>query len=255
MASDAPTPQPGPWALDWRLFFSLGVTFVWVMLGIIYITSVVGWIDFATLNASSLGSFLEGAFAPLAFLWLVVGFFMQQTQLSQNTKVVEQQLEALRQTAEQAKVQSQAIAADELHSRQDTYLKVAAIVAEQLGTTAGFLVNSWEAEALPQEEWKSIELWDRFGAGDSNAFGLRIMALCFTNAVEPTELFYGTPIRRQHTENFTNAFENLLERARSCDPDDMIGAALRGSQNGRVYRFMLESKPGHDQDDGAEPGD
>ncbi len=243
MASDAPTDPRGPWDLDWRLLFSLGVTFVWVFLGILYITSVVGWLDFATQAAPSLGSFLEGAFAPLAFLWLVVGFFMQQSQLSQNTRVVEQQLEALRQTAEQAKVQSEAIAADELHSRQDTYLRIVGIVNEQLGTLAGYIVHSWEMDALPQEERTSLQLWERFGAGESRAFVMRLLEICFTGMAEPHEFFYGTEIRRQHTTNFRRSFERLLERARSCDPDDMIGAALRDSQNGRAYRFMLEGDP------------
>ena len=243
MTTDAPISQSGPWSLDWRLLFSLGVTFVWVFLGIAYITSVVGWIDFAHLNAPSLGSFLEGAFAPLAFLWLVVGFFMQQTQLTQNTKVVEQQLEALRQTAEQAQVQSQAIAADELHSRQDTYLRVASIVNEQLGTIAGYLVNSWEMDALPGQEQATIQLWNRFGAGEINAFSLRILEICFAQLAEHRDFFYGTEIRIQHTRNFRRSFERLIARARTCDPEDMIGDALRDSQNGRVYRFMIEADP------------
>lgn len=229
--------------LDPRLLVSLGITCVWIFLGVLYITSVVGWIDFANLNAPSLGGFLEGAFAPLAFLWLVVGFFMQQTQLTQNTRVVEQQLEVLRQTAEQAEVQSRAIAADELHSRQDTYLRIVGIVSEQLGTIAGFLVTSWEADALPEEEREVRELWDRFGSGDSNAFSLRITALIYTKAVEPKELFYGTEIRGQHCRNYRHAFERLLARAAACDPDDIIGAALRESQNGRVYRFMVDADP------------
>lgn len=242
MASDAPTPQPGPWALDWRLLFSLGVTVVWVFLGITYITSVVGWIDFATLNASSLGSFLEGAFAPLAFLWLVVGFFMQQSQLSQNTRAVELQLEALRQSADQAKLQSQAIAADELHSRQDTYIRVVSLVSEQLGTIAGFLVNSWEIEQ-EEDQRRATELWDRFSAGERNAFSLRIIEIYFRRLADPTDFFYGTEIRAEYTRSYRQAFERLLVRAATCDPDDMIGDALRASQNGRVYHFMVEADP------------
>ncbi len=230
-------------SLDPRLLMSLAITCVWVVLGIAYITSVVGWIDFAHLNAPALGGFLEGAFAPLAFLWLVVGFFMQQSQLTQNTRVVEQQLEALRQTAEQATVQSQAIAADELHSRQDTYLRVVDIVNEQLGTTAGFLISSWEVDALPEEERRVTELWERLGSGDNNAFSLRIIALIYAHGADPKDLFYGTEIRSQHTRNFCTAFERLLERAATCDPDDMIGNALRESQNGRVYRFMRDASP------------
>ena len=126
MATEAHDWMPSDDAgIDWRLRMSLGVTILWVVLAILYISTRVGWVDFTNLNAPAIGGFFEGAFAPLAFLWLVVGFFMQQSQLSQNTRVIEQQLEAMRQTAAQAEVQSRAIAADELHSRQDTYLRVA----------------------------------------------------------------------------------------------------------------------------------
>jgi hypothetical protein len=39
---------------------------------------VVGLNSFVTLHTADIGSFLVGAFAPLAFLWLVIGHFMQQ---------------------------------------------------------------------------------------------------------------------------------------------------------------------------------
>ena len=57
-----------------------------------------------------IGNFLEGAFAPLAFLWLVLGLFMQQRELSNNT-------EMLRRTSEQSEKQTQAIAATEMNAR------------------------------------------------------------------------------------------------------------------------------------------
>ena len=88
-----------PAGADWRLHFSLGLTIVWLLLGFTYISGVIGWTDFVRQNAPSLGSFLEGAFAPLAFLWLVVGFFLQQKQLSENTRTIQMQLTEMRRTA------------------------------------------------------------------------------------------------------------------------------------------------------------
>jgi hypothetical protein len=41
------------------------------------------------------GDFFAGASAPLAFLWLVIGYFQQGDELSQNTKALEQQEKAL----------------------------------------------------------------------------------------------------------------------------------------------------------------
>ena len=39
--------------------------------------------------------FLQAQSAPLAFLWLVIGYFQQGDELSQNTKALEQQEKAL----------------------------------------------------------------------------------------------------------------------------------------------------------------
>src|SRR5688572_20786641 len=97
-ASAPPTARE---STDWRVRLGVGATAVWLVLGLLYISSVVGWADFVRQKAPALGEFLDGAFAPLAFLWFVVGFFLQQRQLEDNTAMLSQQLEVMRQTATQ----------------------------------------------------------------------------------------------------------------------------------------------------------
>ena len=63
---------------DWRIWFGVASTAFWLWLGGLYVTMVVGFGDFVRQPADAIGGFLEGAFAPLAFLWLVIGFFLQQ---------------------------------------------------------------------------------------------------------------------------------------------------------------------------------
>jgi hypothetical protein len=227
-----------PAGADWRLHFSLGLTIVWLLLGFTYISGVIGWTDFVRQNAPSLGSFLEGAFAPLAFLWLVVGFFLQQKQLTENTKTIQMQLAVMRRTAEQAEIQSRAIAADELHSRQDTFIRVAEMVREQLGNLGGFIATT-HLEAGDE----MTELWESVGKGDDGAFNRRIIWWCWTGEVSPRDLFYGTEARARHTQLFIRAFERLERSAAQCDPEGMISEALEDSAHGRVYRFMVDSRP------------
>jgi hypothetical protein len=74
--------------LDWRVWLGLVFTFAWLILGIIYLETNVGWDKFSKLGVATLGSFLEGAFAPLAFLWLVVGYFLQKDGLERNTEAI-----------------------------------------------------------------------------------------------------------------------------------------------------------------------
>jgi len=51
------------------------VTVAWLGLGGVYITVAVGWENLFLLLPSELGQFAVGLFLPLAFLWLVLGYF------------------------------------------------------------------------------------------------------------------------------------------------------------------------------------
>ena len=221
---------------DWRLRVSIFVTIGWLFLGLIYISNIVGWTEFARQNAPALGSFLEGAFAPLAFLWLVVGFFLQQQQLHENTHTIQLQLEEMRRTAEQAEVQARAIAANEYHARQDTFLRMNELVSAQLGMIAGLLITSYHDGSNTDVS----ELWRRQSRGESAAFSLEIIRLCLPRTVEPAEFLFGTEIRSGHTERFVAAFERLLAQAERCDSDELIVTALREGPHGRVYRMATE---------------
>ena len=69
---------------DWRIWFGLVVTFIWISGGIWFVKAAVESGSEQKLTLEIVGSFLEGAFAPLAFLWLVLGLFIQQRELARN---------------------------------------------------------------------------------------------------------------------------------------------------------------------------
>ncbi len=232
---------------DWRVWFGLASTVFWLWLGYLYINANVGWGEFAQQPADSLGSFLEGAFAPLAFLWLVIGFFLQQNELRHNNHAIRLQYEMMRRATEHAEVQARAISANELHQRQETFLLVADRVHEQLAATVGMLwMSSQVAEdgegADEQVVW---DLWARVGAGDSEAFARRFLGLYYRSRDEgrsPRDLFFGTEIRTRHSENIVRTFNRLLDSARQCDPDHIISDALRGSAHGSLSRIIEEQR-------------
>ena len=100
-------------------------------------------------------------------------------------------------SAEQSEVQSRAIAADELHSRQDTFLRVCDMVREQLGVIAGFLYLSWASEhgdAEMRGEDGALALFKRQGGGDRSAFDRGIFGLIYGSRVGGPELFWGATI-------------------------------------------------------------
>ena len=101
---------------DWRIWFGVIVTFVWIVGGIWYVVASIRSTQETEFSLDVIGSFLEGAFAPLAFLWLVIGLFIQQRELAANSA-------ALRKTSEQSEMQTAAIAATEMNARQETFLQ------------------------------------------------------------------------------------------------------------------------------------
>ena len=58
--------------------------------------SFINWTELEVLEPNNFGDFLGGVVAPLAFLWLVVGYFQQGEELRQNTAALHLQAEELK---------------------------------------------------------------------------------------------------------------------------------------------------------------
>lgn len=229
---------------DRQVRVGLWLTALWLGAGVLYVATSLGWAALARLPLGDLGDFLDGAFAPLAFLWLVLGLFLQQRELAANNLAIQRQFEVMQRTAEQAEIQTRAIAANELHARQDTFIDVAELVTRQLEVVAGMLFIS--SQGSPGDGVVSDEevdlMFARLSTGESSVFSRRMIMLRVRQDDERDawQLFYGTPIRRQHCETYIRSFERLLRSAAACDPDGMIVDALHGSAQGRLYRVMCE---------------
>jgi len=72
------------------------------------------------------GDFLAGAFSPLAFLWLILGYLQQQKELQQNTRALEIQAEELKNSVQQYKemvrVANEQLEADRMMASQQNEL-------------------------------------------------------------------------------------------------------------------------------------
>ena len=193
---------------DWRIWFALGLTFFWCCFLFIYIARNVGWGSFLDLPIEQMGTFLEGAFAFLAFLWLVVGLFIQQSVLAENN-------EELRRNNLHSEKQTQAIAATEMNARQETFFKIAESTRRQLGSTMGLLFISSQGP-IGNNNYKTedlAEVWKQFAGGDTEIF-TRLFLTLPQAEVDFSDLFYGTEIRRRHTNHFIVGFDRLVELAK-----------------------------------------
>ena len=68
--------------------FQIGIvlTVLWLMFVSFYVSRSIGWDAFLYQPLDIMGNFFEGAFAPLLFLWIVIGFFLQQRDIAENAK-------------------------------------------------------------------------------------------------------------------------------------------------------------------------
>lgn len=223
---------------DWRIWFGLSLTFLWFCFLLIYIDRNVGWASFLDLPIEEMGTFLEGAFAFLAFLWLVIGLFIQQSVLAENN-------EELRRNNLHSEKQTQAIAATEMNARQETFFKIADSTRRQLGSISGLLFISsqgtvgngnYSAEDL-------AEVWKQFASGDAEVFSRLFLTMAGVNDVDFADLFYGTEIRRRHTQNFIVGYDRLIELAKGCDTDNIILDTLIYSAHGLLNMRMRELHP------------
>ena len=216
--------------MDWRVAFGFCVTIVWISAGFTYLISVVGVGNFIHLPTGEIGSFLEGAFAPLAFLWLVIGHFMQQKEITANTKAIGIQEKSARRL--------------EVHSRRDSYFQLLNLVQDQLGSIAGFHYMSVAGPGgtgeITSEEF--AEQRSMAGNGDTSWFIRKMVSMLAQARDEPgmpQEILYGTDIRTRHSTNFVTTFRKLLEEARAVDTGNMVSNALLfGSASGMLYRII-----------------
>lgn len=222
---------------DWRIILGLLMTVVWLVLGALYLSLNVGWSEFVRMPIDDMGGFLEGAFAPLAFLWLVIGLFIQQTILAQNNR------ELHRSNIVSAR-QAEALTANERNARQETFFKIADTTRRQLGGIAGLLLQSSGgpkgANAISDSEF--VELWHQYATGDSEIFSRRFLLMA-GRGENMQRLFYGSQIRTTHTENFIVNFDRLLKLARECDINGIIADAQLHSAHGLICARMRELHP------------
>lgn len=114
----------------------------------------------------------------------------------------------------------------------------------QLGSITGLLFLSSQGpignNAYSTEDL--AEIWTQFAGGDVEVFS-RLFLTMGGEEVDWFDLFYGTEIRRRHTENLLVGYDRLLELAKGCDTDNIILDSLIYSGHGILNIRMRELHP------------
>jgi len=82
------------------------ITAFYVLFIIIYV--ILTWNAFLAQTPTDFATFLSGVFAPLAFFWLVLGFFQQGVELSHSSEALYLQQQELKSSVEQQKLLAEA---------------------------------------------------------------------------------------------------------------------------------------------------
>ncbi len=222
--------------IDWRILLGSAFTLVWLAAGLAYFLSQ--RLSVLDIPIENLGSFLEGAFAPLAFMWLVIGMFIQQKELSDNTEV-------MRQAARLSERQAEVMAATELSQRQEAFFKIADNVRRQLGSITGMLFISRfgasEGNIVSGEQIS--EMWRMLSTGDFEVFPRAFLGTEFDDFGGETDIFYGTEIRARHSRHYISAFDSLLELAAECDTNGVITGTITQTAHGLFYNVLKRAAP------------
>ena len=89
---------------------SAAISAIWLALCGWYIQVSIGWGELLLLLPHEIGAFLTGIFAPLAFVWLALFFYVRGHEMRDTAAVLREELRRLTYPAEDAEEKVQAIA-------------------------------------------------------------------------------------------------------------------------------------------------
>lgn len=84
-----------------KKFVRVGIWATVAYLLVAFVYAIFVWRNLLDLDPSEFATFVAGVFSPLAFLWLVLGFFQQGQELRQSSKALWLQGEELKNSVEQ----------------------------------------------------------------------------------------------------------------------------------------------------------
>ncbi len=88
----------------------IGIALSVVWLSIIGLLVCLKWESLNLLSLNEWGDFLAGATAPLAFLWLIIGYNLQRKELKANTEALQSQRDEMANQAQELANQTQHLA-------------------------------------------------------------------------------------------------------------------------------------------------
>lgn len=199
------------------------------------------------LDLNEIGDFLAGAFAPLAFFWFVLAFWQQSNELALQRQELELQREELKlqrketaRLADEAHRQGDAISANELHARRDTFYRLADFFERELNHFLAQLVSPLIGHVREEDVWNKHSLGDSFIIAKVADSGLSV------NNAERINTCFSTEPRRSQARRYCLVFRRILDEAAKLDDDGLVRKEYEWSLFGEVYSCfceLMETRP------------
>lgn len=213
------------------------------------------------LEPNNLGDTLAGTAGPLAFIWLVLGFFIQSKQLEAQVRTIEMQREELElqrvelrlqreettRLANEAEKQRAAIQASELNARRDVFFREYDLVRQEIDRIALDVLSTVDSKKVTGMGSVYLGvggengLRSRYFAGERDLILNTLIVLCiglnsawFHSAVAQV---FGEPIL---LKRIFDHIEQIFAQASDCDPTERLRRFFEFSNLGEAY-FALSA--------------
>lgn len=173
------------------------------------------WQELPGMAPNNVGDFLAGASAPLAFLWLVIGYFLQANELKQNSESLMQQAAEMRESVQAQFRQAEEAGQQGTYFRQDVLNKTRELFETELGEMAASFVKSG---LIVEEGGISYgqPTWKQFASGDREVFTRLAVGCVESSSGEGwTDEYYdgsGRKLYLAHFDYFMSTLDRLGER-------------------------------------------
>ena len=248
-------------------------TAAWAFLGWFYVFHYVGLSRFTDYEPAQVGEFFIGFFAPLAFFWVIVGYFQQGATLARHAQILKRQIAELRRTLTVAEQRTSggpagsqapaetapvlvaptpapvALAADApmpmLPTPYDMFYWAADLTIRELNAIASDIVRVAGTEELLDRSLRY------FGAGHKDIY-FQVMVKSFAN--QDMEKVLSMMRRTQgfpdNVSTYLQKYDGLVEEANGFDPDGYLSSHLIYSPMGQVADIFRDIEYAHFGEDG-----
>ena len=210
------------------------------------------WDALADMDWNTLGAFLGGVFAPLAFLWFVIAFFFQSFEITQNTLALKLQADEMKSAVEQASRQTQSMAETAQYQREDMLLRTYETYMAMLASCAANIYAIFRVkevnESNADRSWSAtdllVKLWGRFAAGEKEVFSSLTISPQHNgqNEVEKIAFLLSfVPDVRRHMIRFTEVYEEFSRRLSTLEPNGTFTHVIESGDIGRMYRAIKQN--------------